>query len=56
MTTSTNTPPSGTKTEILEPVESKQGTDKPKGMPIVLVVSTVGAFVLLFVIWSVFAS
>lgn len=35
-------------------VQAKQGTDKPRGMPIVLVVSTVGAAVVLWAIWSMF--
>lgn len=35
-------------------IEARQGTDKPKGMPIVLVVSTVGAAVAMWIIWSAF--
>lgn len=50
------TPPQGATTEQKTPVEAKQGTDKPKGMPVVLLVSTVGAAVALWVIWAVFFS
>lgn len=35
-------------------VEARQATEKPRGMPVVLVVSTVGAAIALWVIWSVF--
>ena len=35
-------------------VQAKQGTDKPRGMPVVLVVSTVGAAVALWAVWSLF--
>lgn len=35
-------------------VDAKQGTDKPRGMPVVLLLSTVGAAVALFVVWTVF--
>ena len=35
-------------------VEAKGGTDKPANMPIVLLVSTVGAAIAMWVIWSVF--
>ena len=45
MTVQTNTPPAGTQTEQVTPVEAKQGTDKPKGMPVVLGVSILGAVV-----------
>ncbi|GLK66818.1 hypothetical protein [Hansschlegelia plantiphila] len=48
----THTPPPGEITEKVTPVEAKQGTDKPKGMPIVLIVSTVGAAVAMWVAWS----
>lgn len=40
-----NTPPAGAQTEKVTPVEAKQGTDKPKGMPVVLGVSILGAIV-----------
>lgn len=33
-------------------VEAKQGTDKPKGMPVVLIVSTVAAAVAMWAIWA----
>jgi hypothetical protein len=35
-------------------VEARQATEKPRGMPIVLVVSTVGAAVVLFAIWALY--
>lgn len=35
-------------------VEAKQGTDKPRNMPVVLLVSTVGAAVALWLVWTVF--
>lgn len=35
-------------------VEVKQGTDKPRNMPVVLIVSTVGAALSMWVIWTVF--
>ncbi|MFC3691856.1 hypothetical protein ACFOWB_06445 [Chenggangzhangella methanolivorans] len=47
-------PPAGETTTAKHEVQAKQGTDKPRGMPVVLLVSTVGAAVALWVIWSVF--
>lgn len=38
----------------LNPVEAKQGTDAPKGMPVVLLVSIVGAAVGMWIVWSYF--
>jgi len=52
--TRSHTPPAGETTTAKQPVDAKQGTDAPKGMPIVLIVSTVGAAVALWVIWAVF--
>lgn len=50
----TNEPPThdfaGTKTEV----DAKQGTDRPRNMPVVLIVSTVGAALSMWVIWTVF--
>ncbi|MFC3695522.1 hypothetical protein [Chenggangzhangella methanolivorans] len=41
--------------QIVEtPVEAKQGTDAPKGMPVVLVVSTVGAALGMGLVWAYF--
>lgn len=48
------TPSAGETTTAKDEVQAKQGTDKPKGMPVVLVVSTVGAAVALFAIWTIF--
>ncbi|MGA0530541.1 hypothetical protein [Hansschlegelia sp. KR7-227] len=48
------TPSPGEKTEAVKPVEAKQGTDAPKGMPVVLIVSLVGAAVAMWAIWSIF--
>ncbi|RXF74395.1 hypothetical protein [Hansschlegelia zhihuaiae] len=50
----THNPPPGEMTEKKNEVEAKQGTDKPRNMPVVLIVSTVGAAVAMWVIWSVF--
>lgn len=36
-------------------VEARQATEKPRGMPVVLVVSTVGAALALAAIWAIFA-
>lgn len=52
--TPSRTPPPGAKTEKVSEVEAKGGTDKPRNMPVVLLVSTVGAAVAMWVIWSVF--
>lgn len=55
------TPPSQT-TNVERPVaagtevEAKQGTDKPRNMPVVLLVSTVGAAIAMWVVWSFFAT
>ena len=54
MTAQTHAPAPGEKTEAVTPVEAKQGTDKPKGMPVVLIVSTLGAAVALWALWGVF--
>jgi hypothetical protein len=54
--TPSRTPPAGETTETKSEVSAKQGTDKPRNMPVVLLVSTVGAAVVLFVIYSVFFS
>lgn len=35
-------------------VEARQATEKPRGMPVVLIVSTVGAAVALFAIWAIY--
>ena len=48
------TPPPGETTETKGEVQAKQGTDKPRGMPVVLIVSTVGAAVALWIIWATF--
>lgn len=47
-------PAPGEMTEKKTEVDAKQGTDKPRNMPVVLLVSTVGAVVALFTIWTVF--
>ena len=47
-------PQPGAKTIVEPEVEAKQGTDTPRNMPVVLLVSTVGAAVALWVVWSVF--
>jgi len=47
-------PPAGAKTIVEPEVEAKQGTDKPRGMPVVLLVSTVGAAVAMWIVWSFF--
>ncbi|GLK76433.1 hypothetical protein GCM10008171_16870 [Methylopila jiangsuensis] len=47
-------PPPGTKTEVLEPVEAKQATNKPRNMPMVLSLSLAGAVIALGVIWMLF--
>ncbi|WP_020177711.1 hypothetical protein [Methylopila sp. M107] len=52
--TPSRTPAPGAKARVEHEVEAKQGTDKPKGMPIVLLVSTVGAAVALFAVWTIF--
>ena len=51
-----NTPgtPPGDAAATKSEVQAKQATDKPKGMPVVLIVSTVAAAVAMWVIWSVF--
>ena len=54
MDAQTNTPPHGATTEIVTPVEAKQGTDKPKGMPVVLGVGMAGAILAMLVIWMLF--
>lgn len=54
MTAQTNTPPRGDTTPELKPVDAKQGTDKPRNMPIVLIVSIVGAIVGMWIVWSMF--
>lgn len=54
MTVQTNTPPAGEQTEKLTPVEAKQGTNKPKGMPVVLGVSILGAVLAMGVIFLLF--
>lgn len=53
MTVQTHTPPAGTSTEKVTQVEAKQGTDAPKGMPVVLIVSLVAAFVLMAIAYAV---
>ncbi|GLK81409.1 hypothetical protein [Methylopila turkensis] len=45
-----NTPPPGARAETLEPVEAKQGTNKPKGMPVVLIASIGAAVVAMAVV------
>lgn len=54
----TNTPPSyraeADQEQTTNEVEARQATEKPRGMPIVLVVSTVGAAVALWLIWTIF--
>ncbi|WP_020184670.1 hypothetical protein [Methylopila sp. 73B] len=50
-TAQTNTPPPGAVTEKVTPVEAKQGTDAPKGMPVVLGVGILGAVVAMFLAW-----
>ena len=54
----TNTPPSyraeADHEQTTNEVEARQATEKPRGMPIVLVVSTVGAAVALWLIWTIF--
>ncbi|MFD1702167.1 hypothetical protein ACFSCV_04040 [Methylopila henanensis] len=45
-----NTPPPGARTETLEPVEAKQATNKPKGMPVVLIASITAAVVAMAVV------
>ena len=52
-TAQTHTPPPGAVTEKVTPVEAKQGTDAPKGMPVVLVVGTLGALVAMAIAWFV---
>ncbi len=54
MDSQTNTPPAGAQTETKTPGDARQGTDAPKGMPVVLIVSTVGAAVAMWAIWSLF--
>jgi hypothetical protein len=53
MNAQTQIPPSDQAAK-LEPVEAKQGTDAPKGMPIVLIVGIVGAAVGMWIVWSMF--
>jgi hypothetical protein len=53
MNAPTHTPPAGQQTEKVTPVEAKQGTDRPKNMPIVLIVSLVGAAVAMWLIWTI---
>jgi hypothetical protein len=50
----THTPPSGELAEKKTEVQAKQGTDAPRGMPVVLIVSTVGAAVAMWIAWTVF--
>lgn len=49
-----NRPPAGATTTAKHEVQAKQGTDAPKGMPVVLIVSTVGAAVAMWIVWSFF--
>lgn len=49
-----HTPPPGQTTERKNEVQAKQGTDKPRGMPVVLIVSTVAAAVAMWIVWATF--
>ncbi|MFD1332513.1 hypothetical protein ACFQ4O_10935 [Methylopila musalis] len=47
-------PPPGTKTEVLDPVEAKQATNRPRNMPRVLTISMISAVVALGIVWMFF--
>lgn len=52
--TPSRTPPAGETTVAKSEVHAKQATDRPKGMPVVLLVSTAGAAIALWAIWALF--
>jgi hypothetical protein len=47
-----NTPPPGTATPVTSEVEAKGGTDRPRNMPIVLIVSILAALVGMGAVWG----
>lgn len=52
--TATSTYSNGDKAPVKAEVDAKQGTDKPRNMPVVLAVSTVGAVLALMAVWMFF--
>ena len=51
-TDETSTPPQGETVRRLSEVQAKQATDRPKSMLAVLIISTIGALLVMWLLWT----